>query len=130
MSYLDYYTYENTYNPKYVDLLGNPVKHTPVSHPYNFDEYVIWKSPDFNRYKSYAVYSDRLMQWDFTKYTICSQDAFKDVGQSFHNRDPKEIEKFLSLYMDQPVLLTAVLCGCNHSNGNTYYVFFYETKNK
>ena len=60
----------NTYGeyiiPYYADLKGNTVKKTPITNPYDFDDYVEWKG----NYRQFdpAVYSDRLYQWDTAKY--------------------------------------------------------------
>lgn len=109
----------------FIDLDGNPVKHTPWSHPYSFDEYVLWKSDDCTKHDNF-VYSDRMMSWDWDKF----HDAIKQVwpdghGQYFDKDDPKDVEKFMSLYQGHPVKLTAIMKGCNVSNGYPYFIFGY-----
>ena len=57
------------------DLDGNFIEKTPTTHPYNYDEHVIWIDKDFNKEECYsAVYSDRLFQWDDEKYEKCCQE--------------------------------------------------------
>lgn len=127
MNKYDIYGEELTYrHGLFLDLNGQEVKRTPFSHPYNYDEYVTWKSDDFNKERCHAVYSDRLHQWDYKKYDRCCQEVFKNEGQMFGQRDPKDIEKFLSLYLDKEIKLTAVMQGCNQSSGFPYWIFFYE----
>ena len=112
--------------PQYVDLDGNEIKRNPFSHPYNYDEYVIWKDENFDKEKYSAVYSDRLYQWDLEKYNKCCQEVFENQGQQFYQREPKEIERFLSMYFDKEIKLTAVMQGCNQSSGFPYWIFLYE----
>lgn len=122
--------YRNIYGeeikPQFVDLDGNEIKRNPFSHPYNYDEYVIWKDEDFDKEKYSAVYSDRLYQWDWEKYNRCCQEVFGNQGQMFYQRKPKEIERFLSMYFDKEIKLTAVMQGCNQSSGFPYWIFLYE----
>ena len=112
--------------PQFVDLDGNEIKRNPFTHPYSYDEYVIWKDENFNKEKYSAVYSDRLYQYDYEKYNKCCQEVFENQGQRFDRRDPKEIEKFLSMYFDERIKLTAIMQGCNQSSGFPYWVFLYE----
>ena len=128
MNLYDYDMYGELNTSRFVDLKGNPIKSTPFSHPYNYDEYVIWKDENFNEEKSSAVYSDRLFQWDYKKYNKCCQEVFANDGQYFYNRDPNKIEKFLSMYFEKEIKLTAVTQGCNQATGYPYWVFFYEEK--
>ena len=111
---------------EFVDLDGNEIKRNPFSYPYNYDEYVIWKDENFDKEKYSTVYSDRLYQWDYKKYNRCCQEVFKNQGQMFYQREPKEIEKFLSMYFEKEVKLTAVMQGCNQSSGFPYWIFLYE----
>lgn len=108
-----------------LDLHGNPIKRSKDKFPYCYDEFVVWSS-DYNKGKSETVYSDRLYQWDSEKYAKCSLEVWGNVGQWFNNRKPEEIGKFLSLYMDTKIKLTAIVEGCNVSNGYPYWAFYYE----
>ena len=109
----------------FVDLDGNPVKHTPWSHPYSFDEHVLWKSEDCEKTDCF-VYSDRMMSWDWDKFHESMKQVWEKHGHYFDGDDPKDVEKFLSLYNDKPVKLTAILKGCNLSNGYPYFIFGYK----
>lgn len=110
---------------RFVDLDGNSVKRTPFSNPYNFDDYVEWKSSEFSK-DDCAVYSDRLSQWDNEKYNYCFNEVFKKNEQKFNSDNPSGIEKFLSMYFEKNVKLTAILRGCNCSNGFPYLIFYYK----
>jgi len=120
--YMDMCGYE--LRPKYADLDGNEVKRNPITNPYNFDEYVEWQS-GYQKDNS-AVYSDRLWQWDSQKYDKCCQEVFKNTGQMFSGRNPEGIQRFLSIYFDKEIRLTAILRGCNQWSGFPYWVFCYE----
>lgn len=125
-----YYSDHIIHNEKFVDLNGAPVKRTPFTHPYNYDDYVIWKDDsNFDRANDDAVYSDRLYQWDYEKYNKCCMNVFKNKGQNFKLRNPKDIEKFLSMYFNKQIKLTAVVESCNQAYGNPYWVFFYKNNN-
>ena len=126
MSWCDYYEQFGPSNSKFVGLDGKPVKRTPFSHPYSYDEYVIWKDDDANLNQSIAAYSDRLFQWDSEKYNKCCEETFKNKGQYFYEREPEEIQKFLSLYFEKEVKLTAVVQACNQATGYPYWIFLYE----
>lgn len=112
---------------RYQDLDGNPVKHTRLTHPYNYDDFVQWRCSGFRRedYPS-AVYSDRLLSWDYDKFGRCAKEVWGSGGQYFSDRTPEEIEQFLSLYFEKPIKLGAVMQGCNHSNGFPLWIFFYR----
>lgn len=117
-------------NEGFVDLNGVPIKRTPFTHPYNYDHYVIWKDDsNFDRTNDDAVYSDRLYQWDYEKYNKCCMSVFKNEGQNFNQRNPEDIEKFLSMYFDKQIKLTAVVEGCNQAYGYPYWLFFYKNNN-
>lgn len=108
----------------YLNLNGNIVKNSPISNPYNFDEYVQWRG-NYNEYDS-AVYSDRLYQWDPKKYKSCYIEIFKNEGQIFYDKNPKEVNKFMNMYFGKDVELTAILCGCNNISGYPYWIFLYR----
>ena len=124
----DYEFIERDLGPRFVDLDGNPVKRTPFTDPYTFDEHVIWKSEEFVKQKSNVVYSDRMMSRDFDKFSRCCQEAFSNTGQFFDNRPPEETEKFLRLYLGKNVKLTAITKCCNQATGYPIWVFYYESE--
>lgn len=124
-SYMNMFGYYE--NPKYVDLDGNEVKKNPITNPYDYDEYVEWKC-GYEK-EDFAVYSDRLMQWDSKKYDKCYKEIFGKKGQSFNKDNPNGIEKFLSMYFGEKVRLTTIMRGCNWLSGFPYWVFFYNKNN-
>lgn len=109
----------------YVDIDGNPVKRTKEDYPYSYDSFVVFKK-DYNKNTNDAVYSDRLWQWDNKKYDECCMEVWGNKGQTFYGRKPKEIENFLSKYFKENIKLTAIMEGCNVSNGFPIWTFFYE----
>lgn len=109
----------------FVDLDGNPVERTPWSHPYSFSEHVLWKSDDCTK-MDHFVYSDRMMSWDWTKFHDSMKQVWQQHGHYFDGDNPADVERFLSLYQEKPVKLTAILKGCNVSNGYPYYIFGYK----
>ena len=116
---------------RYLDLEGRRIKRTPQTNPYNYDEFVIWKrelNTELYIKDSEAVYSDRLMQWDFKKFNKCCMQVFGNSGQYFSSRKPEDIEKFLSIYLDTEIELNIIVEGCNQANGYPYWVFIYKRK--
>ena len=113
-------------NPKYVDLKGRLVKRTPWSHPYNYDSFVLYKSPDYKDVNYCTEYSDRLYKRNWKKFNECCEAVFGNHGQLFDERSPEDINKFLNMYLEYPVKLTAVLNCCNQSSGFPYFCFIYE----
>ena len=111
---------------RYVNLIsGKPIKRTPNSHPYSFDEYKVYKKDNF-RSSDDNVYSDRLYQWDPDKYNECRIEIFGNQSQYFDGQSPEDIGKFLSKYFDKNVEVTAIVKGCNISNGYPYWLFYYK----
>ena len=88
---------------RFVGLDGRPVARSPHEYHYSYDEFVLFRSRSFR--------------------------PESPESQSFSRMSSKDAEKFLSLYVGRPVELTAVLQGCNASDGNPYWVFFYKEKN-
>jgi len=111
----------------YYDLEGHPVKRTPIDHPYCYDEFVIYKSKDFD-YHDNMDYSDRLLQWNRDAFGKAATTVWPDKfeSQSFSNRSPEDINRFLNLYFGKEVKLTAILQGCNCSSGYPYWIFAYK----
>lgn len=107
----------------YVNLRGDVVTRNPQTHPYSYDPFLLWKG-DYKEGDS-IVYSDRLISWDHEKFNKCCMEVFNNKGQNFNNRKPKDIEKFLSLYFDKDIKLTAIEEGCNVSNGYPYWIFYF-----
>jgi hypothetical protein len=93
------------------------------------DPYVVWKSPDFVPETNEAVYSDRLLQYDWDKYNRIHRQHFGNESQGWRGIDPAKIEAFLKDYFaEQNLRLVCVMEGCNVGNGYPYWVFFYRTK--
>lgn len=122
--------YQNAWGesiPMLTDLYGNSVERTPYTHPYNFDQHVIWKSEDFDKTKVYsAEYSDRMLEWNREKFARCTQEVFKNQSQYFDNRKPKDIEKFLIKYFEHNLKLVAIEKCCNFSTGYPIWIFYFE----
>lgn len=112
----------------YMDWDENPTNRTPISHPYSYDPYVIWKK--YNKYNN-TVYSDRLVQWDYSKYNRIRKDIFKDESQYWDNCSGKDVELFLRKYFnDDTIVLCGVMKGCNVSSGYPYWIFMFRNKKK
>lgn len=111
-------------------MLRNKSNRTKDEYRYNYDPFLVWAKKDSyirNTEGSHAVYSDRLLQWDYTKYNKCRREVFGNEYQTFSGDSPDQIEKFLRLYNDNPKLeLIKIAEGCNVGNGYPYWMFWYK----
>lgn len=121
------YDADERFGAMYIDLSGNQVKRTPRTHPYSYDEFVLYKSERFDPMDC-MVYHDRMLQWDRSAFSMAVRKVWPDKphGQMFHGKKPEDINRFLNLYFGKKVELTAVLQGCNVGNGFPYWVFAYK----
>lgn len=129
--YLDKWGYyDQVHSPKqYRSLSGFPVERNPIDYPYSYDEYVIYKAKDFDESKAFGMYSDRMPGYGREKYNAACQQVWGNQSQSFDSRTPEDIERFLCIYLDKTVKLTAIVKGCNASSGFPYWAFLYEEIN-
>jgi hypothetical protein len=113
--------------PGYVDLDGNPVERNPEDWPYSYDAYVVYKSEEYQKTDRWT-YSDRMSQWDRDKYDNAKKAVWpkNPCGQCFDGKSPKDINKFLDICFGREVKLTAILKGCNVSNGYPYWIFVHR----
>jgi hypothetical protein len=95
---------------------------TKSQSPYAYSEFYHWKAEDFDPKTCSADYSDRLSQWDSIKYRA----AWSLNKKRFEYYSPEECSKFLTEYYGKPIEATALVEGCNPSNGYEYYIFFYK----
>ena len=110
-----------------VDLAGNPVARTQSDHPYSYDEFVVYKN-DLYRKDDGAMCSDRMRDWNPAKFRRCVAMTWPRTpdSQVFHGKKPKDVQAFIRRYLDENVVLTAILQGCNKSSGYPYWVFLYH----
>lgn len=128
MSHTDHWCnhYAHPIFPERIGWDGKPVERTPEDYPYSYDEFFVFQSDDFDRNKASAVYSDRMMSWDFDKFAKAMSEVWKTGGQQFFDKKPGDVNRFLNLFFGKEVKLTAILRGCNVSNGYPYWIFAYE----
>ena len=133
---------------KYYDSWGKYGWREPVRDPR--DKYGIYPSymehelkadkpysyPEFYRYQNNSVtpnatdYSDRLWEWDHEKYDRCMKEAAGDTAQIVSHHSAEKLERFLQLYHECDELkLSAIVEGCNVSNGYPYFVYKYYNPN-
>lgn len=88
---------------------------TPYTHPYSYDPFVIFKADGAS---NNTIYTDRLRQWDYEKYSELSKKHFGNDGQFWRDRDPQKIESFLQDWLgDEKVKLILIEEHCNVSTG-------------
>lgn len=108
----------------YFDLNGNIVEKTPETHPYSYDPFVIYKSPDFDNSYITCADSDRMLLWSPDKFQTAYKEIWGTDSQSFNGKKPEDINRFLNLYFEKDVKLEAVVQNCNLSTGFPYWTFF------
>lgn len=109
-----------------VDLNDNPIERTRSSHPYSYDEFVVFRNGTNSEINS-TIYSDRLKSWDYELTEKLSKKHFGETGDYYTHRSPSVIEKFLQERLELPELRLVVLTeGCNVSNGYPYWVFHFN----
>lgn len=116
-------------NPEYIGIDGKPVERTPDEYPYSYDTFFVYKAAEIGDLGE-GVYSDRMKIWDENKYKEATTAVWpeKPDRQFFYHCTPREIQKFLCLYLEKEVTLTAVLEGCNRYSGYHYWLFCYKEK--
>lgn len=107
----------------YYDINDKKIKHTAKEYPCNYNTY-IYKN-DYQKTDK-CVYSDRLFQWNGEKFNKCRQAVKNNHSQMFYSDTPDEIQQFLNLYFEKPILLTGIKQGYNASSGFPYWEFYYR----
>lgn len=94
----------------------DPSIRTKQSHPYNYGPITLYSNAAVE--PNGTVYTDRLLQWDFSKYNALCERHFGDQGQVWERRSPKQIAAFLRDWYEDPELqLVAVIEYCNQASG-------------
>jgi hypothetical protein len=124
---------------QFISMEGFPIRKTPITNPYDFDEYVIWKKASGNvigylnprqALSSHKMqYSDRLFQKNPDWFNVCSMEIWGNTSQNFDGRNVKEIEEFLMLYLcaiHTEFEFIAITKMCNLGNGYPIWGFYYR----
>lgn len=117
-----------TYFSGCIDEFDYPVKRTKYQFPYSYDAFITYRNGK-NEEATSTIYSDRLLQWDYTRYNELSLKHFGDTAQIWFNREPEKIEAFLKDWTgDINLKLIFIMEGCNVSNGFPYWRFDFCSK--
>ena len=98
-----------------------------TTHPYSYSPFFHWKK-DWQKTDTCA-YDDRMREWKYDLWNeVCAElPAATQFGQrQFQYQTPETLSKMLSKYCGEPVTCTALVEGCNVSNGYPYYVFYWR----
>ena len=112
---------------KYRDLDGNIVKVNPMEQPYNYDTYVIYKSPFFRKTDTEYCFGSGP---ENSKETVkaLNKMGLKRYGASYERlccENPQQVETFLSIIMKRDVKCTAITKGC-YGDGNPRYTAYIQ----
>lgn len=110
-----------------VNLHGKPVKKTKMSHPYNYDEFVLHRLGP-NKEIDGCVYVDRMYEWDREK---TKQLWKKHLDTRWDRATASQIEEFLREWNDDPGLkLIAVVEWCNQASGYPTWSLHFKSGKK
>lgn len=109
---------------KIYDMEGNKIERTKEEYPYSYSPITIWI--DSKVQANATVYSDRLHRMDYKKYNRLCKEIWGDESQYFDDRQPKDIEKFLSMFFNREIKLVRIREECNQSSGYPYWRFDYK----
>lgn len=79
-------------NGKRIDVEGNIINKNKFDYPYNYSPITIWINRDIE--SNNTVYSDRLINWNYSKYIKCCKEIWNNKSQYFNNREPKRYRDF------------------------------------
>ena len=119
------FTYEifNRVPDEYQEFLPINIERTRDSHPYNYSPFIIYFNEETKQKASNSVYSDRLLEWGYSKHNRLCKKHFGDEKQSWDKRNSNKIEEFLSDYLGKKVILIANIQYVNVSNGYPVWRF-------
>lgn len=113
-------------NAYYVDEHGKPVNRTKDEYPYSYDAFMQERVLPNSEVKS-AVYTDRLLQWDYNLTRRLMEKHFGNSGDYWNNRSAADIQSFLRERLNAPDLVVCyVMECCNVSNGYPLWVIAYK----
>jgi hypothetical protein len=115
---------------EYLNEKGKPIGRTPLTNPYSYESYVIWKKAGIDHEEANGViYTDNLYAWNPKKHERLCRKYFKNRKKYWGDRKPKEIEAFLREYLEVPKLeLLIFMQGCNQINGSPLWIMYYKDK--
>jgi hypothetical protein len=94
------------------------------THPYSYSPFFHWKSPDWQK-TDLANYDDRMRQWKYDDWNaVCVR-----YGRRFESITPDNLSNMLSEFFGEQVVCTALVVGCNVSNGHPYFIFYHRKVN-
>lgn len=129
----------NPYAPGYQravdrDLSRSDPLRSKRSHPYAYDPFTIWGKPAEHKECNGSVYTDRMEQWDYTKYRQLCQKHYRAGESTYfrpfdnHNCRGDLIQAFMRDYFDDPTIrLLRVIEYCNWSTGYPTWRLDYVT---
>lgn len=116
---------------EFLNLDGNPVERNPITNPYTYDPYVIYKDKTFDKSKVSAYFSDRIEGWydSETQEKALKKIGLKRYGDSrerFSWSNPSHVKAFLSELKGKDIRVSAIMQGANHATGNPYWIVYVQ----
>ena len=98
-----------------------------TTHPDSYSPFFHWKASD-RTVKDPCAYDDRMRQWKYDKWNeVCNAlPPVQNGMRRFEYQSQETLSKMLSDYYGETLVCTALVEGCNVSNGYPYYVFYWR----
>jgi hypothetical protein len=112
------------------DLDRHDPPHMSWEYPYSYDPFTVWggRNPKCNG----SVYTDRMSQWDYKKFSETGLKVFGNPGNLrwfAAGCDPEKVQKFMRLYFgNNTIELTRIVEYCNISNGYPVWRLDYHSE--
>lgn len=102
---------------------GEPVKRTRQSHPYTFDDYLLYET-EAPALANDSLYTDHMYHQEPEKYERLLRKHISTTSNFWEGRSPEKIQAFLRDYCDEPDLeLVRVWACCDQSSGADHWQF-------
>lgn len=116
----------HTYSGSYEWVNPGGARRSPMSHPYSFDDYWLWRTDTRG---SQAEYSDRMYHWDSEAWKRARATLAKSAGP-ISQWTQRQCSRFLSEYFGKPVTATGLVRSCNRASGSEIMIFYYRDRGK
>lgn len=118
---------ESQYKNDYIDLDGNPVSRIPNIYPTCYSEFVVHKSADFKK-SDMAASCVSLFKSNQKAFKAAAREVFNCKAEKglFYGKTFEDMQRFIDVYSNGRMKLTAVTQACNANDGSPYWVLYYS----
>jgi hypothetical protein len=111
------------------DERGNQNIRTPLTHPYNYDPFVVWFNPSSLKSNA-SFYTDRCRAWDRPLYESLMKELFADKGHYWSEYEPEAVQMFVRRFLHCDGLdVEKLVEHCHVSNGYPcWQILYYDPR--